>query len=90
MAKKNKQKRNQHLKSHIIHSGTNKAIDSLSEINRHHSYSIGYNALLNGVQYMAQTWKTKRFRQGDLRKLEHTINARATFLTHVPSTRFMK
>lgn len=48
---------NQHLKSHIIHSGTNKAIDSLGEIKRHHSYSIGYNALLNGVQYMAQLGK---------------------------------
>lgn len=37
-----KKKTNQHLESHIIQSGTNKAIDSLGEIKRHHSYSIGY------------------------------------------------
>lgn len=36
----------------MIHSGTNKAKDSLGEILRHHSYSIGYNALLDGVQYI--------------------------------------
>lgn len=53
MAKKVK-KINQQLKSHMIHSGTNKAKDSLGEILRHHSYSLGYNASLNGVQYMAR------------------------------------
>lgn len=57
MARKNKPKSNQHFKSHIIHSSTNKAIDSLGEIKRHHSYSRGYSALLNGVQYMAQLGK---------------------------------
>lgn len=46
-------KRNQHFKSHISHSGTKTA----SEIRRHHTYSIGYNALLNDVQYMAQLGK---------------------------------
>lgn len=46
-------KRNQHFKSGISHSGTKTA----SEIKRHHAYSIGYNALLNDVQYMAQLGK---------------------------------
>lgn len=46
--------KNKIIVSHTIHPGTNKAIDSIGEIKRHHSYSIGYNALLNGVQYMAQ------------------------------------
>lgn len=46
------------FKSHVIHSGTNKAIDSLCELKKKgHSYSLGYNALLNGVQYMAQLGK---------------------------------
>ncbi len=55
--KRKKEKQINILKSHIIHSGTNKAIDSLGEIKRHHSHSSGYNALLNGVQYMAQLGK---------------------------------
>lgn len=40
-------------------SGTFKAIDRLGEIKRHQSYTLGYNALLNGVQYMAQLMSKK-------------------------------
>lgn len=39
---KRKRKTNQHFKSHIIRSGTNKAVDSLGEIKKHNSYSKGY------------------------------------------------
>lgn len=82
MARRNKPKSNQHFKSHITHSSTNKAIDSLAEIKGHHSYSrLQCPAKWRTVYGSA--WKTKHFRQGGLRKLEHTNNAQATVLTRI-------
>lgn len=62
----------------------------VGEMNRRHSYSIGYNALLNGVQYMAQLGEINVSGRVIFRESEHTINAQATVRTHVSSAALLK